>query len=58
MISRDTTGAYYISEKENSFVSREEWFGAQIAFGYLGIWLNEHIGMNINNNPFIQKVNQ
>ncbi|MEI3154713.1 MAG: hypothetical protein V8S95_06150 [Odoribacter sp.] len=25
-------------KSENSFASREEWFAAQIAFGYLGLW--------------------
>lgn len=39
MLDRDTTGQYYQDIKEDRFPSREEWFGAHIAWGYLGIWL-------------------
>ena len=39
MIQRDTTGQYYQSLSENSFHSREDFFGLQIAVGYIGYWL-------------------
>ena len=39
MIQRDTTGQYYQSRSENSFHSREEFFGLQVALGYIGYWL-------------------
>lgn len=41
MIARNKTGQYYMDDSENSFKSREPWFGAQIAFGYLGLWLQQ-----------------
>ena len=41
MLDRDTTGQYYQDKKEDTFPSREEWFGAHIAWGYLGWWLNK-----------------
>lgn len=41
MLNRDTTGQYYQDKKEDTFPSREEWFGAHIAWGYLGWWLNK-----------------
>lgn len=40
MLNRDTTGQYYQDIKEDKFPSREEWFGAHIAWGYLGLWLH------------------
>lgn len=40
MMRRSTTGKFYQEKTENSFASREEWFGAQIAWGYLGWWLD------------------
>lgn len=40
MMKRSTTGEYYQAKTENSFSSREEWFGAQIVWGYLGWWLH------------------
>lgn len=39
MMKRSTTGEFYQDKSENSFSSREEWFGAQIAWGYLGWWI-------------------
>lgn len=39
MISRNNTGQFYQSETENSFKTREEWFGAHLAWGCLGWWL-------------------
>ena len=41
MLDRDTTGQYYQEKNEDTFPSREEWFGAHIAWGYLGWWLNK-----------------
>lgn len=38
MQARHTDGRSYGEQAENSFASREEWFAAQIAFGYLGLW--------------------
>lgn len=38
MQSRNPDGQSYGGQSENSFASREEWFAAQIAFGYLGLW--------------------
>ena len=38
MQSRNPDGRSYGGQSENSFASREEWFAAQIAFGYLGLW--------------------
>lgn len=40
MMKRSSTGEYYREKSENSFSSREEWFGAQIAWGYLGWWIH------------------
>ncbi|MFI3322139.1 MAG: hypothetical protein R3Y50_06400 [Rikenellaceae bacterium] len=39
MISRDTTGQYYQSQKEDKFFSREEWIGQHLAYGYMALWL-------------------
>lgn len=40
MLSRDTTGQYYQTQSEDSFPTREEWFGQHIAWGCLALWLN------------------
>ena len=40
MLNRDVTGLYYQDLQEDKFPSREEWFGAHIAWGYLGWWLH------------------
>lgn len=38
-ISQSTIGRYFNSKKENSFDTAEEFFAAQIAWGYLALWL-------------------
>lgn len=38
-ISQSTSGRYFNSKKENSFDTAEEFFAAQIAWGYLALWL-------------------
>lgn len=38
MQARSNDGRSYAELSENHFDSREEWFAAQIAFGYLGLW--------------------
>lgn len=40
--ARNANGTYYTDPKENSFPSREEFFLAEVAFGYLFLWTNEH----------------
>ena len=40
MIDRDTTGQYFQALSESHFASREEFFGAQIVWGYMGWWLS------------------
>lgn len=41
MMSRDTTGQYYQSDKEDKFFSREQWIGQHLVWGYLGLWIME-----------------
>lgn len=36
---KSSNGRYYSSKKENSFDTAEEFFAAQIAWGYLALWL-------------------
>lgn len=40
MMSRDTTGQYYQSKKEDGFFSREQWIGQHLVWGYIGLWLD------------------
>lgn len=52
MQGRFTTGQYYGDRSENTFPSREEWFAAQIAFGYLGLWEKEHKMVRFTNKGY------
>lgn len=40
MMDRDTTGQYYQSDAEDRFYSKEEWIGQHLAWGYLGMWMD------------------
>lgn len=44
--NRGSTGQYYQDKKENVFVSREQVVAYNIAFGYLGLWLQENKMLN------------
>lgn len=38
-MAKSLSGRYYNSEKETCFDTAEEFFAAQIAWGYLALWL-------------------
>ena len=52
MQARHPDGRSYGGKSENSFASREEWFAAQIAFGYLGLWEKANKMVRLINKPF------
>lgn len=52
MQGRSTTGQYYGDRAENTFDTREEWYAAQIAFGYLGLWEKEHKMVRFTNKAY------
>lgn len=52
MQGRFATGQYYGDRAENTFPSREEWFAAQVAFGYLGLWEKEHRMIRFTNKGY------
>ena len=41
-MQQNQSGRYFNNKKENSFDSAEEFFAAQIAWGYLALWLGEN----------------
>lgn len=51
MQARNPDGRSYAGKAENSFASREEWFAAQIAFGYLGLWEKANKMVHFTNKP-------
>lgn len=52
MQARSTDGRSYTNKAENSFDSREEWFAAQIALGYLGLWEKENKMVRLTNKAY------
>lgn len=52
MQGRFENGKYYGDRSENTFPSREEWFAAQMAFGYLGLWEKQHKMVRITNKGY------
>lgn len=52
MQGRFTTGQYYGDRSENKFDTREEWYAAQLAFGYLGLWEKEHKMVRFTNKAY------
>ena len=52
MQGRFDTGKYYGDRSENTFDSREEWYAAQMAFGYLGLWQKQHKMVRFTNKSY------
>lgn len=52
MQARSGDGRSYVEKSENSFASREEWFAAQIALGYLGLWEKENKMVRFTNKAY------
>lgn len=52
MQGRFQTGQYYGARSESSFNSREEWYAAQIAFGYLVLWEKQQKMIRFTNKSY------
>lgn len=52
MQGRFDTGQYYGARSESSFNSREEWYAAQMAFGYLMLWEKQQKMIRFTNKSY------